>query len=211
LLREERENLRNTEDNWQSFVISALTKSPIITDESHFYYSWRVVNLPGAKEISTGFCTNPKWLTSRNLMQQCKKEGCWDSQKCELDAVLKDKNGRWQAIFEYEDAYDDYCEVLCRVFKVMKWLKSEQKIAPILYLFYWIPSNPKRNAELSKTCLLRWYVPFIKKHFYSFRGLRTVIVLQSGPNNPPYAIIKTKAVTDDHDFSDLQAILSKFP
>jgi hypothetical protein len=212
LLPKERENLRNTQHNWQSFVISTLMRSPIITDENLFYYNWRVQGLPDAPEVANSFCKRSDWLETNRWRKQCLNEDrCWESKGCELDAVMKDKNGRWQAVFEYEDSYDDYCEVLCRTFKVMKWLENEQKIAPVLYLFYWIPSKPQRNRESSKANLLDWYVPFIKKHFYSFYGIRIVIVLQNGPDNPPYAITKTKVVTDDRDFRDLRKMLDEFP
>jgi len=211
LLRREAEVLRDTNYNWQSFVLSPLMRSRSITGVGHLVYSWRVRGLPLIDEVPNRFCKNRKWFRSERWSKKCPKEyKCWESDWAELDAILRDNDGKWQAIFEYEDGYDGYCEVLCRTLKVIRWLKNEQRMAPVLCLFYWIPSKPKKHTESSKTDLLKWYVPFIKKHFYDFRGLRVVLILQSGPDTKPYGIVKTKVVSDEHDFEDLPKVLDKF-
>lgn len=95
--------------------------------------------------------------------------------------------------------------------KAIRWLKNQQSVreAPILYLFYWLPRKPYEEFIISKENLEE-YIDFINKYFYDdFPGTRFVFVLQSGPNDPPYAIIKTRVVSDEKDFRDLENLIKE--
>lgn len=64
LLKAERENLHKEETNWQSFVLSSLMKSPIISREVSLFYHWKVKGLKPVKEVYDYFCSNENWPVS---------------------------------------------------------------------------------------------------------------------------------------------------
>lgn len=210
LLKSEIENLHREETNWQSFVLSSLMKLLIIREEFYLLYHWRVKGLEPVKEVYRYFCSQKAWVDKDK--NWCINEGkCWENEQAEFDAVIKDRNGNWQAIFEFEDDYNTCCQELCHLLQVIKWLRKYQSIrlAPIIYLFYWIPYKPPRKFQESIKNL-EIYKRFILDNFYKdFHGTRFVLVLQSGSDEPPYVIIKTRVVSDEKDFRNLTNVIKR--
>jgi hypothetical protein len=207
LLEKERESLRSYETNWQSYVLSSLIKLLTTNEQTHLICHWAVNRLEQSDEAFNYFCNNPDWVEMEK--KWCQTDGkCWEQESTEFDAVLKDSNGNWLAIFEYEDDYNSCCQELCNMLKLTRWLKTQQSFAPLFCLFYWLPIKPKEKYMESKANL-KEYIKFINKYLYEFRGTRFVIVLQSGPDDPPYAITKTKVVSDKNNFNDVNRILKE--
>lgn len=208
LLKGELEDLRNAETNWQSFVLSSLMKSPIVNEDNVLIYHWRGGSLERTDEVKNYFCDDAEWVQSERDWCRGKDGRCWEKQETEFDAVLKDKDGRWLAVFEYEDDYGSCCQELCSMLKVTRWLEKQETPPPIFFLFYWLPMKPEKSYRKSEENL-DWYVTFVKKHMYKVRGTRFVFVLQSGPDVKPYSITKTKVVSDERDFADVHRILKQ--
>jgi len=210
LLEAERENLHKEETNWQSFVLSSLMKSPIIRREVSLFYHWQVMGLEPVEEVYRKFCSKENWVGKDK--NWCMKKGrCWNKKKAELDAVLKDRDGNWLAIFEYEDDYNNCCQELCRMLKVVRSLKNQQSAhqAPVLCLFYWLPCKPFEKFQESRENL-EMYKEFVLDNFYDdFAGTRFVFVLQSGLDEPPYAITKTRVVSDEKNFRNLKNVIKE--
>jgi hypothetical protein len=208
LLEKEKEDLRRHETNWQSYILSSLVKSPLVNENTYLFYHWRVGQLEPAKEAKDYFCGRSSWV-GKDKWCQSKRGRCWEKKNTEFDAVLKDHEGNWLAIFEFEDAYNSCCHELCNMFKLARWLETQQTSQPLFCLFYWLPITPKQKYTESRT-QLKEYIKFVNKHMYNgFRGTRFVFVLQSGPNDPQYAITKTRVMPDKNDFSDVEKILKK--
>jgi len=208
LLEKERVSLRRYETNWQSYVLSSLIRLSATNEKTYLIYHWSIDQLEPSEEAFKYFCNNPDWTGKER--KWCQTDGrCWERNGAEFDAVLKDYNGNWLAIFEYEDDYNGCCQELCNMLKLTRWLKMQQSIAPLFCLFYWLPIKPKKKYMESKANL-KEYIKFINKYLYNeFRGTRFVIILQSGPDDPPYAITKTKVISDKNNFDDIDRILKK--
>lgn len=193
LLEVEKNYLLKDETNWQSYVLSFLYESGIIGEQSLLVRHWVVTGLVESKATYAHFCEKEDDWT--NDSSYCRKTQCWKNDQTEFDAVLKDRNGNWKAVFEYEDDYNSCCQELCNMTKLFQWLKTNKSEIPLFCLFYWLPTD-KTNGESSMESLVKWYIPFVKKEM---KGIEFLLVVLTGGNEPKRYSIEDALVVDDLD------------
>jgi hypothetical protein len=207
LLAAERIGLERMSWNWQSLTLSSLMDLPTLDPDVHLFYHWKVQGLPPATNVRNHFCRKGGWGLQ---LKGCDRAQCWKKKETEVDAVLKDKSGNWMAHFEYEHTYNECCDELSSLEKILKWIKKNKAMAPIFCLIYWLPLNPEKACKDSRENLVRWYIDFLRNHIGKILlGTRFMIVMMSGPDHPKKnAVAKVKVLLDE-DFDKAQQIIEK--